>query len=868
MRPLVLLRANTLPFETLAPLRARRAPPLLDELLALEDEDAARTPAIEEALFAAAGDRTDDPLRARGRLAVVALRRDVHNGRPIRPGNLEPARPWIPPDLASRLETLAALRRRRRDLLDACRRAAEEDVLAARAALPGLLAPPVVQEAVWLSSRELFSAARGLAAADPSRWGHRERHAAAKAVSYLARFCTKTSPNSLFCATALAACGGERIEISGSPAIERVDVILNTYEARKITACLGAGDDARPAIAPRPNPTLRAGDGVWTFWKPASLRYPTDDEVLSRAKDQPVLRAFIEEAGPGRRGVDQLLEAVGRRCGASRDELEAFYRALVERGILIAEIEIPYSERRPLRRLAGACRRAGAAAPWAGTLEEVEQEVDRLAGLPHSRRLEAMDRISARLEALPHGRPLKPDEMFRLDAASALRVRLPGSILDELRASLRPYVRLFGSLYPHAMYRASTARRFLAKHPADTDVPLLDLYHGLFEAEEKERPAAFPDPVLVAPSAPGAAEAAAAMRRARAWFARRAREAGPGGEVEIRDEDLDAVLGPSTEPPFSCGVLFQVASRGPEAIEEGRYRIVLSAIFQGSGLALARFGHLHGEGAGLDGNPVVRELRRCWSSVERAGAIVAELTYNHNARTANAGLRPSIFRHEIELPGEKASPGVEVIPLRDLVVRWDASEERFVLGWPARGVEVIPVINSGVNPEGFISFLVGIGQQGFQPLGYFPGFEAEGVTRWPRFVCGRLVLFRERWAFGPEDWPAGARAGAPLADADVFVETARWRRRHGIPRHVFVHTSADPKPRYLDLESPLFVDLLRRSLPPAAAVQPRSDRPEIHVTEMLPHPDDLWVAGEDGRYATEFLVHLHNPEPGRIRETP
>jgi hypothetical protein len=31
---------------------------------------------------------------------------------------------------------------------------------------------------------------------------------------------------------------------------------------------------------------------------------------------------------------------------------------------------------------------------------------------------------------------------------------------------------------------------------------------------------------------------------------------------------------------------------------------------------------------------------------------------------------------------------------------------------------------------------------------------------------------------------------------------------------------------------------------------------ELHVTEMLPGPDGLWIQGERGRYASEFLVHL------------
>ncbi len=193
----------------------------------------------------------------------------------------------------------------------------------------------------------------------------------------------------------------------------------------------------------------------------------------------------------------------------------------------------------------------------------------------------------------------------------------------------------------------------------------------------------------------------------------------------------------------------------------------------------------------------------------------------------------------------KAGAGAEVIHLRDLTVRWDSEEGRFVVRRLPQGTEVVPLISSGVSPEGFVSFLVEIGRQGLQPLAWFPGFDVPGIDRWPRFVSGRLVLFRRRWTFTPVKLPEEGPA--------FFAEVARWRRRRGIPRHVFVHTSADPKPFYADLESPLFVDLLRRAL---------GEETMLHLTEMLPGPDEMWVGDGRGRYAAELLLHLSGTKAG------
>jgi hypothetical protein len=671
---------------------------------------------------------------------------------------------------------------------------------------------------------------------DPTRWRHDERHAGAKLASYAARFATKTSPNSVFCATAPAWIGGDRTRISGSNHPQRLDVLLSVAEARKITACVGIERPAWPAVVPRPNPTLRLEDGNWSFWRPSSLRRDDDDEALSRTRPQAVLDLFFEEAGRGTLTVPELLAAISERSEIDLEDLTPFFEKLVDTGILIVEIEPPYNSRRPLRFVAERMRAAGAEAPWLPEIETTEREVDALPTLPPEERIAALDRLEERLSALPHHREIQGDELFRVDAASGFDITLPERLLAELEPPLRRYIRLFAGLYPEMAFREAWARRFLSRCPPDADVPLLDIYHGLFEPEPQTRPESFPE------APPGASGAEILLARTREFFSERARAAitADREEVEITGDDWDRLLDGLPEPTWLAGVLFQIAARSPEEIDAGRYRIALNALF-GAGIALARFAHLHGDA-------VAREVAKSWEPLAREGAILAEITYNHFARSANAGLRPSLFPYEIELPGERSTPGAEVVPLRELSVRWDSGERRFVLRWPARDVEVIPVISSGVSPEGFIHFLVEIGRQGLQPLAVFPGFEVPGISRWPRFVSGKLVLFRRRWVFAPGQAPEVPQDGGDPEAADFFLRTARWRRAHGLPRHVFLHTPTEPKPWYADLDSPLSVDLLRRALSPGPTT--------LHVSEMLPGPDEMWVKDEQGRYAAEFLLHL------------
>jgi hypothetical protein len=814
---------------------------------------------LEHALHAAAGPKDEgrDEQAARTRLAILAIKRAVHNARLWRDDELEAASPGLPPGI---VEALAA-HRHALDAQAAATAAWESAFLAeldaGRRAIVAAVLDPLVSFGIALAGRSMIAKIRSLGAVDPETWGHGERHVAAKALAYIARGATKTSPNSVFCATAVAWAAGDRATIAGEPRIERQDLVLSVAESRKVACVLAADAAAEAAVVPRPNPTLREEEGAFVFWKFASARNATDDEAYSRVKDHPVLRAVLAESVAGRT-LPELRRRVAARCELDESDLAPFLRQTIERGVLLGEIEIPYNERRPLRFVATCAREAGCDAPWIAPALAIEEDVDRLAGLPPPERDREMARVEAALSALPRARPIKSDELYRLDAASGVSVTLPASALVDLRDGLRPYARLFATLYPGRRYLQGWVDRFLERFPPDRDIELMDVYRALTEQGDTYRPAAFPEPA--AGRSAGAERSVLAMSAMRDYLGAAARQAAPGGSITLDDAVIDELIPGASSPRWACGVLFQVAARDADAVTRGEHLLVLNGIFHGAGLSLSRFSYLLGGEGGTGENPIVRELRRAWSVLDRPGAIVAELTYTHGGRTANAGLRPAIFAHEIELPGDRASPGAEAYGLRDLSVRFDTEGDRFVVRLSGGDrTEVIPVINSGVNPVGFVSFLVAIGEQTLQPIGYFPGFDAPGVTHWPRIVCGRLVLFREHWVFRNGEWPESSTRGDDILG--FARATLSWRERWILPRHVFVHSSKEPKPRYVDLESGVFLDLLRRDL----AALSRDEDGTLHITEMLPGPADLFVRDASGGFAAEFLVQM---DDGPVRSTP
>jgi lantibiotic biosynthesis dehydratase-like protein len=100
----------------------------------------------------------------------------------------------------------------------------------------------------------------------------------------------------------------------------------------------------------------------------------------------------------------------------------------------------------------------------------------------------------------------------------------------------------------------------------------------------------------------------------------------------------------------------------------------------------------------------------------------------------------------------------------------------------------------------------------------------------PRLTVGDLVIAREGWEVTADELEfRGIKASAERVQA-----IRRWAFSVGLPRFTFYRTPGERKPRYLDLESPVFIDLFVRAV--AAAAGP------VTMTEMLPQLDQLWLS--------------------------
>ncbi|CRK57292.1 hypothetical protein [Alloactinosynnema sp. L-07] len=122
----------------------------------------------------------------------------------------------------------------------------------------------------------------------------------------------------------------------------------------------------------------------------------------------------------------------------------------------------------------------------------------------------------------------------------------------------------------------------------------------------------------------------------------------------------------------------------------------------------------------------------------------------------------------------------------------------------------------------------------------------------PRVAIDQVVIARETWRFGADDLAFSAEKTEALR----YVRARHWRTEKALPRFVFVSSPSEPRPFFVDFDSPLYVNLLAKAARRLVRTDPIGT---LTVTEMLPTPDQAWLTDhEDRTYCAELrFVAVH-----------
>ncbi len=122
----------------------------------------------------------------------------------------------------------------------------------------------------------------------------------------------------------------------------------------------------------------------------------------------------------------------------------------------------------------------------------------------------------------------------------------------------------------------------------------------------------------------------------------------------------------------------------------------------------------------------------------------------------------------------------------------------------------------------------------------------------PRVTIDRLVAARESWSFNTDEL-SWAKA---TTEPERFFQAQRWVREWSLPARLFVKLKGERKPMFVDLESPVLVELLARAVRRLAGSSIiHSEEKNVEVTEMLPDGEECWLTDRAGhRYTSELRL--------------
>lgn len=713
-----------------------------------------------------------------------------------------------------------------------------------RARLLELIARPEVREALFVASPTLDDSIDAWRR-DPER--QRGRSVERTLVRYFARMAGRATPFGLFAGHSLGVVGAAE----GDPDTTRLVVGARAGYRRHTRfdmdylcalASALAGDAAlRPALTFRPNSSLyRAAGRVRCL--AAHLAGTARGYRLIALDPTEALVATLERSRDGASPATLAAALVDEANGVTAEEAVEFVDALIDGQILVPDLAPAVTGPEPIHRLIEQLR---GAPPLAALLDEARAALAELdaGGLGASpRRYRATASSLARL-------PVEPElpRLFQVDLVKpAVEARLGSAVVAELARGLELLRQVVPPVRhdPLARFRAAFVRRYEAR-----EVPLceaLDDESGVgFDADTS---GADVSPLLAGLAFPVDEELVAWSPRW-AWLLRRVDEARATGQIELHlgPADLAALRQPEPPPlPDALAVLATVAAPSRAALDEGRFRVHLTAASGPSGAALlGRFCHA---------DPRLEDAVRGHLAREEAlrpDAIFAEVVHLPAGRVGNVLARPVLRAYELPFLGRSGAPPGRQIALDDL--RVSVVDARVVLRSTRLGREVLPRLTSAHDyrhPDnlGLYRFLGALQSQG----------TATGLTwSWgplaasaflPRVVCGRLVLQRARWSLDPTTLAALAAEGADPVGCYRAIQALRRRLR--LPRHVLLVDDDQRLP--VDLDNVLSVETLAQLL---------RRRREAVLVELEPGPGDLCAEGPEGSFVHEVVVPFVRAAP-------
>jgi hypothetical protein len=754
------------------------------------------------------------------RNCLIALRRDLYNGRRLASARFVAGRSLLPTVEAELVDRHCALLCEQSDVSAEIRALHANEVRRTRAALQAAVDDADFCKGVLTSSPTLFRNIARYRNADPGALGSRVEQVERGLLRYFTRAAMKATPFSTLCSLAGGAFAGSaapHFHFRGDAKTKHGFVRLNKRVYGLLWAHLRQRPAVRRVLRVELNPTLSEDADEFRFL--AALDSGEVFQRVKRTEPVSVVVGVVRDRADATLGelIDRLV--ADPDLDTTVDDATAFTESLVRIGLVRFRSVVPDQEvdwDLSLRDFLTSVDDEHAAIV-VELLVQLREQVDDYAAANVGEREAIDERVRLALADTWKrvGRDVPADGDLALFEDASVDAVLEVARSDDLRQTLEAVAELGRRLADISALRAERMglRHFFdARYPGASRVPLLTFYEDVQRehykphldkqrrlragnrTDEDLRDYNVANPFRLE----GVDAISDAMKRITAAIGEGMAQSPSAPEVSVPSTQLATALDsvPRSAPSFlSMAVFCQlVFDEGA-----GRWRCVLShpTFYTGFGKYFSRFLYTLPSSV-LD---AVRETNR-----ELTNDIVAEIAGDS---FFNANLHPPLLEWEISHPSGDSTTAAATLPVAELEVATDPNDPLSVqLVRRSDGRRVHAVDLGFLNPmrRGPLHRLL----SRFSPMDgaylQVPDFpeaerakvEGEGgsdvpvprVTYRPRIVIGgRVVVARRRWSAPGRLCPVVEPGESP---ADYFVRVNRWRHGHGIPTSVYVRVFPRP----------------------------------------------------------------------------
>jgi len=691
-----------------------------------------------------------------------------------------------------------------------------EELVHKRRDLQKLVGDPFFAEAVFISNPDVYenSYLKYIAHDEFEKRTTRLKMLEKRFIAYLQRFAAKNDTASFFGPMNYARFDLEQTEpvkldmVSGK--FTKRAVFYSFWMTNVLADAISKEPSIRPYLAPRLHPLCTlTEDGVEYLFIDGRRKLPA--HLLRLLRDVDGTTTARELANRYDMPVEELIQQI---------------ELLVKQRMILFGIEIPSTIFGPFDYLREFVRalpdHVEAKAKWAAELDQFEQLRAAFEGGTFEQRVAISKRMEERFVELTRhatrrlaGKTYADRTLYYEECKGTIRnLSFNKAFLDDFHSRIEPILELIAS-YGEMMrgyYQRIGKQVFREIAQGQSEIPYAHFIRRVQEMEEQGK-INYDDEIFNE------------FHRKLYAVVKANQE---GNIVRLTQEDLAELIAHDAGGSLHTSPDLMFAARDVEALARGDYQIVLGEVHQFVSMWGSQFlFDSDREAVEQEIEQVIQEL----PAYQKLSTIL-------NTRRHKGLLYEAFPGTLIQFLGKPSDRAKHVVPLRDLVVRIEQDE--LVLA-DRHSNRTFTIYNSGDDNLHLWAFAVP--RVASIPIDF--------GQHTPRIEINGVVYQRERWVLPSREFIG---TDPDTSDYDLFLAMRRAKRRHQLPRWVFVRVENEKKPYYFDFDSFFLIELLHGHL---------KTNDQVTMTEMYPGPEHLWMRDEDGSYCIELRgTAFRPPLPG------